>query len=84
MGRSRVSACRGGGRGRSASQEIERVQAQIRAADFTLGRREKAADELMQNFKAFPDDRTDYVAPALGADDWLQPTGTELAGETRN
>ncbi len=60
----------------SASQEIERVQAQIRAADFTLGRREKAADELMERYKALPDDRTDYVVPALGAEGWFQPNGT--------
>ena len=60
----------------SASQEIERVQAQIRAADSTLRRREKVADELMDRFKALPDDRTDHVVPTLAADSWFQLDGS--------
>jgi DNA segregation ATPase FtsK/SpoIIIE, S-DNA-T family len=57
----------------SASQEIGRVQAQIRAADVALSRREQASDELMRNFSAFPDDRTDHIVPSFGPGDWFQP-----------
>ena len=30
----------------------------------------------MESFKAFPDDRTNYVVPALGVEGWFQRNGT--------
>ncbi|HEX3955187.1 MAG TPA: FtsK/SpoIIIE domain-containing protein [Trebonia sp.] len=59
----------------SANREIERVQAQIRAADATISRREKATDELMERFDAVPDDRTDYVVPTVDGGNWFQSDG---------
>jgi len=59
----------------SGSREIEQVQAQIRSADATIGRREKATDELMKRFDVIPDDRTDHVVPTLDRASWFQPAG---------
>jgi len=59
----------------AANQEVERVQAQIRAVDFTLGRREAASDELMKKFGVLPADASRYAVPPVATDGWLQPNG---------
>jgi S-DNA-T family DNA segregation ATPase FtsK/SpoIIIE len=58
------------------TQAVERVQAQIRAVDFSLDRRKTALDEVVKNFGHHPESQREYGGiPSTSIKGWLQGNG---------